>query len=77
MNEESLRMPFASRLVDLVEVAEFFGVSKRTVHRWVGDDVMAFPQPVPGIGRVVRFKGWEVQAWVDRQGAKAEGMVSR
>lgn len=52
------------------EIADYLGVSKDTVYRWIVDRSM----PAHKIGRLWKFKKAEVDAWVrDRDSAKAGG----
>lgn len=45
-------LPFR-RLLTVNEVAEWFGVDRRTIYRWLAEQAM--PQPVK-IGRTTRFR---------------------
>ena len=54
--------------VDVEEVAAHLGVAKESVYRWVEGKGL----PAHRVGRLLRFKLSEVDAWVKRGGGSAE-----
>ena len=51
------------RWYSLGEIAEYLGVSKDTVHRWIRNKEM----PAHKIGRLWKFKVMEIDEWVRNQ----------
>jgi excisionase family DNA binding protein len=47
------------------EIAEYFGIKRDTVYKWIGDKNM----PAHRMGRLWKFKKDEVDAWVTTGGA--------
>jgi excisionase family DNA binding protein len=54
-----------SRFKNLKEAALHLGVSKNTLKKWSDED-SAFPRPFR-MGRLVKFKTTELDAWLDEQ----------
>ena len=55
-----------ARLMSRNDVAEYIGVSVRTIVRWVRDDGFPKPRRVNG-KRLARWRLADVEEWFDRQ----------
>ena len=53
---------------DVMEIAEYLGVSKDTVYTWVAKKGM----PAHKVGRLWRFQASEIDDWVRQGGAAAQ-----
>lgn len=54
-----------TRLLTIADVVDRTATSDRTVRRWMADP--SDPLPAMRLGRTVRFRPRDVDAWVDRQ----------
>jgi predicted DNA-binding transcriptional regulator AlpA len=61
-------------LLPAPQVAEEFGVTKRTITRWLTSDEMGFPRPLK-INHRMYFISGEIAAWRDRQLRVALGLA--
>lgn len=57
-------------------VAAHFGVTRRTLGRWLKDEVLDFPRPESRNKRLY-FKASEIAAWEKAPRARASGAVGR
>lgn len=62
-------MVVAERWVGVDDVATHLGVGKDSVYRWVDSRGL----PARKVGRLLRFKLSEVDAWVDSGGGEGDG----
>ena len=62
-------MPNEERWVDVEEVAAHLGVGKESIYRWIDKKGL----PARRVGRLLRFKLSEVDAWVQAGGGGNEG----
>jgi excisionase family DNA binding protein len=57
------------RWLSVDEIAEYLGVRRDTIYRWINDKDM----PAHKLGRLWKFKKGQVDAWVEAGGAAATG----
>ena len=57
--------------VSLDEIARYVGVSKDSIHWWIGQRKL----PAHKVGRLWKFKGSRVDAWVQAGKAKPDSVV--
>lgn len=53
----------APRLLDVEDAARYLGVARKTLYKWVEGGQVPFIR----IGRLVRFRRVDLEAWVDGQ----------
>lgn len=63
MTRPSTTSKYAERLLDVDEVADSLGVTKRFVRRLVAERRIPFVK----VGKFVRFDPVEIRLWIDRQ----------
>lgn len=56
-----------SQLLNIKQVAAYFGVHEHTIYRWM--KVYCFPQPKKRVGSP-RWAKDEIEGWLDRQPSK-------
>lgn len=66
-------MPTEERWVDVEEVASHLGVGKDSIYRWI--DTKGFP--AHRVGRLLRFRLSEVDAWVKKDQEHASQQEGR
>lgn len=55
------------------DIAEYLGVKKGTLYRWIRERGL----PAHRLGKLLRFRREEVDAWVERQGEEMRGGIDR
>jgi len=51
------------RLIDIIELAEYLGISKHTLYTWVSQRKI----PYHKVGRLTKFDKAEIDEWIDNQ----------
>ena len=60
--------PKMEALMDVNEVAEMLGVTRKTVYRWVQKRMIPYCKPMPGPRGALRFVPADLRAWLDARG---------
>ncbi len=76
LNEQSQRPSLAPfQLYRLREVAAIVGVHPRTIQRWMEE--LDFPQPLKVGKSAIRWRGDEIEAWVEGRPRKESSELQR
>ena len=69
-----MSLPLADRWLSVDEVAEYLGVKRDTVYKWIDRRAL----PAHKVGTLWKFKALEIDAWVmSGRAAKGQGEKSR
>lgn len=58
------------RWLSVDEICEYLGVSSDTVYRWID----RFDMPAHRMGRLWKFKKYQVDSWIEAGGASADSL---
>ncbi len=61
-------------LIKMTEAQQMMGVSRPTIYRWLREGRAGMPEPVKIGPNSVRFRLSDIEAFIQRQAAKAEGV---